>query len=371
MIKVLIWENKRGLGAMNHPGHAALAITRGNTVDYYVSWWPEEFGSMVKSSKADIERGYSRGETNSILNDHWYEIGPRAVNALERGAEPRPGQTHELVVNDFGMAFLNPNMNWLQQPQTVISIPSIDDAIPPRRKRLGLCEANIKDWWDLYKMKLNEKVGAQTHHEYYLASKRYNCAAIVMAALRAGGSALYDQDSHGKRHDNWLYYTPLDVKEYANKVENRIDLLNVQVNSIYRFMLGDYQKYIPVMKQTLAEHNSNTEAAEQPDTRDLWSCEQWMKESSVKFGRRKDQIQAIDYFIQMYWAAGAVWDENNSKQKANNICNILSHVQDHIIQKPRSDRREAVLQLGSQCIMVLRRNSADNHLCQRIHSLIR
>lgn len=358
MIKVLIWENSTGSGAMNHPGHAAVAITRGMEVESYISWWPKEATGF---------KGTAPGEPNTILLDHLWELSDRVRDGLARNRlEPWPGQTNEFGIVNHGMRIRNPLGDWVQQPQSVISIPSIDDGTQQRRAQIGLRESNMKDWWDLYKMRLTEDM----YHKYGFVSKRFNCASIAMAALRAGGSPLFDQDFQGKRKDSWLYYTPLDVKEYAIKVKNRISQLNAQMNSVLRMMLGDHRQFIPEIRQTLAEHPLNLLAGDQGNNGDLWTCEQWTKESSVKFGRRKDQILAIDVFLQQYWARGVVWDENNSDQKANDIYNILYQVQNHIINKPTSDRREAVLKLGSQCIMVVRNKSAENRLIARIDQKI-
>jgi hypothetical protein len=45
--------------------------------------------------------------------------------------------------------------------------------------------------------------------------------------------------------------------------------------------------------------------------------------------------------------------------KVTILADIMIQVQDHLIQKPKSDRREAVLKLGSQCIMVVRHRATD------------
>ncbi|MFM7132628.1 MAG: hypothetical protein ACKO0V_25075, partial [bacterium] len=55
---------------------------------------------------------------------------------------------------------------------------------------------------------------------------------------------------------------------------------------------------------------------------------------------------------------GTGWTNSNFINKAIFLTEILANVQSHLIEKPTSDRREAVLKLGSQCIAVIRYHAA-------------
>jgi hypothetical protein len=68
----------------------------------------------------------------------------------------------------------------------------------------------------------------------------------------------------------------------------------------------------------------------------------------------------MDQHLAEYWAAGQQWTEANRAEKAGQVRNIIQAVQSHIIEKPNSDRREAVLRLGSQCILVIRERASIN-----------
>ena len=101
---------------------------------------------------------------------------------------------------------------------------------------------------------------------------------------------------------------------------------------------------------------------DQRDDIEIWRTEQWVRQSAVMIGRRKEQVAEIDRLMREYWGLGDTWTEPNSGEKSRCLSEILTNVQSHLITKPTSDRRKAVLTLGSQCIAVIRaRASGDRH----------
>ena len=80
---------------------------------------------------------------------------------------------------------------------------------------------------------------------------------------------------------------------------------------------------------------------------DVWTPEAWRQASAVSVGRRKEQVARIDQLLQQYWARGE-WNRYTADSKESDLEEILVQIQDHILQKPQSDRREAILQLGVQ-----------------------
>ena len=339
MIKLLIWKNARGFKAYTHPGHAALAITDGNNVEHYVSWWPEDV-----DKDEDKRRGYQKGGTNSLLNDYVMEMGDNARARLRSGAVPRAGQTKSENIVEDGFTVNNQYAQWVKRPDETLTIPSVDDRSHPDRASIGLCEKNIEDWWTLF----SEKRVGYFAQRYKMISKDFNCASVVMLALIAGGCDIF------LKHDRaCFYYLPNEIMNYGRRLSDRIREINDQAQTVNASLLANHARISPGSRSQFGSCN--------PDgTGDIWSATAWRMESAVRIGRRKEQISQIDHLIQEYWAAGPVWNDANKVEKSVKLREILRQVQSHIVEKPKSDRRESVLKLGSQCILVLKDRTESN-----------
>ena len=351
MIKVLIWENAFLIGAMKHPGHSALAITEGHLAETYVSWWPAS-----ATAEENQARGFRKGGRQDIQTDYRKELGDRARLALSGGAAPRDGQTNEPVVDDRGVHVLNMADDWMQKPQHIIDIPSFDDRnLQQGQQVIGLCEANMRDWWRLYS---NTVINRNTHHQYKFVSNRFNCSAVAMAGLVAGGSSGFVKPSKA-----WFYYTPNDIRDYAFDLRNKLNEMNDQAIQINAQLLAQYRSYPPARRQVGGIDYLHRTLAGDKRVFDIWSEADWRRESgrNVFIGRRKEQVAAIDTHIRDYWSRGQEWDETNYVYKSMALAEILTQVQDHIIKKPNSDRADAVLKLGSQCMMVVKDRAARNY----------
>ena len=347
MLKVLIWQNAWGPKALKHPGHAALAIANGAKAETYVSWWPDQSDPNFQRNN-----GYRAGYAQGIAQDYFKELGANARTRLQAGAAPRPGQSNDALIQEPGFAIQNPAMSWVQRPDQILDIPAFDDRVPRDMASIGLCEKNVEDWWKLY----SEKKLGYTRHRYTFVSKTNNCASIVMAALIAGGCDLY------LKHDKaFIYYTPSDIFNYATRLRNKILEMNTRAQAVNASMLASHRKMTPNSRDMFGSCN--------PDgTGDVWSVADWRAASAVKIGRRKEQIAQIDSYLAQYWSVGQEWNDANCTMKSTYLACVLQEVQSHIIEKPNSDRREAVLRLGSQCIMVLRERAAQ---CEIWSDLIR
>ena len=350
MIKVLIWENAFLIGAMKHPGHSAVAITEGHLAETYVSWWP------TGTAEADQARGFRKGGRQDIQTDYRKELGDRARLALTAGAAPRAGQTNDPVVDDRGVHVLNMADDWMQKPQHIIDIPSFDDRnLQNGQQVIGLCEANMRDWWRLYS---NTVINRNTHHQYEFVSNKFNCSAVAMACLVAGGSSGFVKPDKA-----WFYYTPNDIRDYAFDLRRRLNEMNAQATQINAQLLAQYRSYQPARRQVGGIDYLHRTLAGDARVFDIWTEADWRQESgrNVFIGRRKEQVAAIDTQIRDYWSRGQEWDDTNYVYKSMALAEILTQVQDHIIKKPNSDRSDAVLKLGSQCMMVVKDRAARNY----------
>lgn len=348
MIKVLIWENSWGPLAMKHPGHAAVAVMQGPTPSPYISWWPNRTDA---APAARAQLGYRPGLKHEIGQDFIAELGPRARAALTANpAGARPGQIQDTdPFYDANRIYVdNPDNDWMKTPTQVIAIQSCDDVedLGAGRTMLGLNESNMTDWWELY---TNTVINAQAHHEYNFISQRYNCASIAMAALLAGGADLFVKPSK-----QWIYYSPNDIRDYARKLSRKITEINNQAQAIQNGILSEFRRYQAPSRQRFGIDYLHQTGGQTERIVEIWRTEEWRRQSAVTIGRRKEQIQLIDQAMVQYWSFGTGWTATNFINKAVYISAILEQVQSHLIEKPKSDRREAVLKLGSQCMQVIK-----------------
>lgn len=307
---------------------------------------------------------------------------------------------------------------WLQAPDHTFTVPTLD-CTAGHRMDIGLSESDIKDWWQLYQMttlkqwdlRISQNPGSleaidtgwEANHTYRFASRRFNCASIAMAGLLAGGAAKFVDPPKP-----WCYFTPNDVRDYARELQNVVKLHanNAQtyldhIQSIEQFEQnprasqefpttvekafhseqarkfhfgGNADQEHPVYK-TFMDKDYNQNLRDQllnryqirprhvqlgaPLQDPVWTFAEWRTRSYVgKFARRKEQVQQIDRLLPQYHALN--WNvQAQAIDKSRILLEIIKQIQDHIISKPRSDRRDAILTLGAQCLNVLRSRPYD------------
>lgn len=330
MIKVILWKSGTGPAAYKHPGHVAISLDHGVQQRDYISWWP---GSRLPSGKVT-------GNASSFGSDVISEIGLRAIDRLDHGATPRAGQTNAANVDWQGLKFANGQNDWMQLPGGSVDIRALEDTNRNVHGGLGLCEKNMRAWWAIVRAKCFNDVG------YKFISKDRNCAGMALAALLAGGSANFVEPPKTA-----LYLTPNDVYEYAVKVERNITRMNQAAVAVNAEILANHHKYQPTDNNQFGTDTLNHRGG---PVHDIWKTDVWVRESAVKIGRRKEQVLEIDNYVRRYWAGGDEWTISNYQEKANCLRWILKNVQSHLVEKTNSDRREAVMKLGAQVLMVLR-----------------
>lgn len=307
---------------------------------------------------------------------------------------------------------------WLQAPDHIITVPTLD-CTAGHRADIGLSESDIKDWWQLYQvttlkqwdLRISQNPGSldaidtgwEASHTYRYASRRFNCASVALAGLLAGGAAKFVDPP--KR---WCWFTPNDVRDYARELASVVNrhAQNAQmyldhIQSIQQFQQNPRaSQQFPTTVEKLGMHDIQKRALfgdnadennplyrmhmDETYNQDLrnqllnrfqinqkhvqqaagfqdpvWPVDVWRRESYVgKLARRKQQVQQIDRLLPQYHALR--WDNHDDAvQKSRILLEIIRQIQDHIINKPRSDRRDAILTLGAQCLSVLRNRPYD------------
>ena len=207
MIGVLIWENSWGLGALSHPGHAALKVLTSNGRESYISWWPG-----AGPNKGPLSARPGRAQT--IQEDFKAELGDRARQGLRAGTHQPRDRQHNDQYLDPGRMIADENLpstdaqgvagyEWVKSPDYVIWLDAAQDANGAQHETFGLNVRNMMDWWEIYKLDTLPNV----LHQYRFVSKEFNCASIAMAALLAGGAAVFKKPPKA-----WIYYSPNDIR---------------------------------------------------------------------------------------------------------------------------------------------------------------
>ena len=69
------------------------------------------------------------------------------------------------------------------------------------------------------------------------------------------------------------------------------------------------------------------------------------------FDRRKEQVRKIDKLYKAYDAQGA-WSKKSAPRKLEILVKMMAQVHDHMLNKPTSDKADAVRWLGRRIIYV-------------------
>jgi hypothetical protein len=163
---------------------------------------------------------------------------------------------------------------------------------------------------------------------YSLLSTHKNCDAVVVDALLAGGLGWYEPPP-----GNLVYQDARTLLHWVQKAARRITEMNKQ----HREIMG------------MLEAEKWADPDFEPD-RTVPTYEEWKKESEkgiAWYGQRKMQIAFIDDHLKEYWRARR---KNPPDEGAMmwRLFNILWYACEHRKQKPKSDRREAVMSLAQR-----------------------
>ncbi|MFM7128864.1 MAG: hypothetical protein ACKO0V_05850 [bacterium] len=297
MIRVMVWHNNNS--TLSSSGHAALAITRNtgpglSAIDTYISWFPEV--NAAGDDHVHDSRGFSVGKNiGKFFADPCTELTADVQARLNTNLmTPMANQMRGATVNVGGTQVENPRSGafaWVRLPNDVIDIPTIDDnGRDITTRNVGLCETNLKSWWDLRSDPKgnSQSRGVRPYYRFKLISKKYNCASVVMAALLSSGCGLFIKPSKPL-----FAISPVDVLNYARKLQRKLTQINATLQTVQDQALADYQNF----RQTRYVDSALVNG-------DIWTCEAWRQASAVSVGRRKEQVARIDQLLQQYWAEG-------------------------------------------------------------------
>lgn len=325
---MLIWNNAEGLGAQDHPGHAAVVVRRtvsrgpwrirGDTrTDAMspltpavrpnefrnVSFWP---GMAGKQGLFTTRAGKFQ---KSHLEDFKSEVGGHARQFLNNGAAARPGQ---IVVG----LYENNDDIWGQMPTSIVPVLGLSSA---RADRLGLSLNRIVNW----------AAGFRTGGEfnYVFASKNNNCAGVAVRAMREGGGDAFAKLG-GNPAEPTFYMLPNDAELWAHAVRMGVERCNR--------MLGVLRNRTAFMQAARAQIT------------DLMTAREWKAQSDVAWMVRGRMTAAIDKALRDYherdWEAGF-------RKKLDALVTIIRNVHDHLGEASKRDA--AYLTLANQIVAVV------------------
>jgi hypothetical protein len=172
---------------------------------------------------------------------------------------------------------------------------------------------------------------------YAFFSAKYNCTGCVWEALKAGGLGYYHDIA-----DSMFIQGAAGLLEAVNKAKANLDKLNQVRQAVDARMTQLQQNYptAPAVVPTIA---------------------QWKKlsDQNVKFSSmssRKEQVLALDKLIQDYPNARL------NEMKFVMLFAMQGEIYSHLTNKPKSDRRAAVEQLGASVTAVLKSLPANLNL---------
>ncbi len=338
---VRVWKNiMKKVGPVAYgakrAGHSALSLRGVHTGSVYVSWWPggedgvdgkkaqfkNQAGQKSPNYLAD-KMGEMRGDTQAQLERRqafyaWHKKHRGVLPEGGPGFHPQEGQKRYLA--KVGQSPFKPV--WVKAADSKIFLPGLRSGranIP-----FGIGTTQMAAWWDEWTA--TGGTGGGTPH-YRMASKKFNCSAVVMTALLEGGGAAYATPVSVA-----TVTEPNQVGVFATKIEEGIRETNRR------------------MAVLLMKHQSS------PSTESigkklllpgmgLWSYDRWKKVSALKVGIRGRNVRAIDRAVTDFHRC--TW-QSEFPRRLVALATIIRNAEEFVRRWPDSGRCPAMLELAAQ-----------------------
>lgn len=339
-----------GMAQMSGRAHAGLECDRDAGQPFYVTWNGSTRGadwgnSQNRLSKLPGTTAFMTMPAHMMIGfDTIYSFDP-ATGSFNNRANPRAF---------FGSNALTPDADYVDH-RTNAPLPKLSVKIPVRAAGGVTCDANdnlfglnvdaIWTWWFNILMLPPNDPRRQYCKISTMDSAAVNCCGMVGLALREGGLGNY-----ASAPTNIFYQGSASLLRWVNRAVARIEELNNQRRTI--MASSDYR-----MATSITE---GEQAADFHCYSDLPSLDAWKKLSAVQegirtgFARRKDQVAEIDRLLPLYHearrAAKAAAAAGGAPGGSDDWMSLMTQIHDqcfqHLIQKPASDRRRAMIMLA-------------------------
>jgi hypothetical protein len=327
-------------GRLNHflgAGHGSLKIMTPEGRKYYITWVGEASG---------FKQGFAAtfGSIGCKVPD---EMGFEKVNIPGYGpaispwsVEHYPQRRRAVTYKSDKMAYRNAFGHTAKvDPESGDQLPESSDyklRIPVKHPLpinadenfFGIDVYAVEHWWLQWL-----RMAPNSRQRYYaMLSKTNNCDGVTYQALQAGGLDLF-----AKMGTNFIYQGARYLRNYVQAAIERIDKLNAMRAEL-----------IGQLRTATATGALFREDAKIPE------LDAWKQLSYVGvFARRKEQVAAIDRLLPLYHRHK---NANEEAEAFKVLLRIFENVCDHLVKKPKSDRRRAVMILGVHVLGVLERD---------------
>jgi hypothetical protein len=316
---VFVWlphktvENTLGIG------HSAVQISTAEGSSYYITWLNGKVGGCGISG---VQGGVKQQGTEASKR-----VGFATIRDKKGKEVPNPDAVGSPTTIDFtrdcqANAFRFPELREREVPPNyAFDIPV--SVVPARNADDNLFGVSVHRMERFWKHVLMLPPG-HPNRRYAALSTRLNCNGVVVDALLVGGLGMF-----AKPPSNCIYQDARTLVEWVEKATGRIKEMNKQHAEIMQ-VVGGSNDPIRFADRTIPTY------------------EQWKKDSDkgiAFYARRKEQIEQIDMYIRLYHRA---LRENNKRMQADFLFLMQMEIYSHLTRKPKSDRRQAVLNLAKR-----------------------
>ncbi|NYZ11486.1 hypothetical protein HL658_02905 [Azospirillum sp. RWY-5-1] len=318
---LVIWENRDGIRAMKHPGHAALLLRRFNFTTLNGNWDPTRVRYVSFFPGGGREKSSMARPAQFSAHYFWdmkFEMSDRAQEGLRaKTLQRRRGQyliQHDLSQDD-------PVEIYGQMADGILPMPamSLSD-----RYRWGIDLNRIVTW------ALNFRTSKDFNYEF--VSKSNNCAGVAIRALRAGGGEAFASVVGGAPNMT-LYATPKDCIQIGDAVMEGIR----RANQMMAYLNGVVDRKFNLLGGVHATR----------DPSELYTAADWKRDSYVALKTRGLILRSIDSALEKYHRL--TWD-NNYPEKLTAYMAVLKGVYDHFQVSTSGKREPAFVVLATQLL---------------------
>jgi hypothetical protein len=332
-VTVLQWRSRRDMSALTRlvsaPGHASLVVaypdksgrTRGVTET--ITWFPSgQTGGSSGGSSGGSLGTKGKWVPQNIFDEmsHMNRGGRQGLPTLQEWMDDNGHhgwvQLYQSTVTDpkSNFAFntlLNTQISPPDRSVTIISRSDPDEYT-------GLYDSAMVTWWHDFAAKQNE---------YHTLTR--SCAGVVGMALVAGGASEWVGTPSG-------FWTPESVYEWGVAIQKKVKDASDKI------------------KQARTRLKQEADKVNAPG--DVWTAKQWYDASEEKvsfLSRRYGELKTIDERLKFYEELKAkkdVTDEFRRQAEVEVLTQVLTTLNDIIVQRSGTKRMDAFAKLAAQCL---------------------
>ena len=327
----VVWTNKRFAGAISHPGHAALLLRKNMKTDARKFNLFPQVVSYVSFLPSNADRNNQSLLPGSFSSDYLKDMSFETSEVTQERLQKREysPKSNQLVAESraIGDRYLE---RWGTAADSFVSMQAMGDA----DERIGIDLNRIVYWAN------NFRTSPQCAYVFF--STNQNCAGVAWQALDAGGGKAFCE-YFTKTPQHRLYKTPNDFIEYVTYIQQGI----LAANRSLDYVRNTYKQKIQANFRNSAGDFFHKAGAgfNRVIASDLYSYEEWMRESSVSFRARGFILRDIDSAVKSFHTFD--WIDNFS-EKLLCLLKIIKGIEDHFLESSSGSRDAALVALAKQ-----------------------